>query len=160
MRIVVALGGNALLPPDSDASATASGVAQASLAAAVAAVAAIAREHDVIVTHGNGPQVGNLMRQTELTREQVPPMPLDVTAVDRVYLNFREPNEMALGAVTLAECQRFIEEGHFPTGSMGPKVHAIHGFLVRGGRRGLITSPQKLPEALEGAAGTHFVGRI
>ena len=83
-----------------------------------------------------------------------------LTAVDRVYRNFGQPNQMPLGAVTLSECERLMGEGHFPAGSMGPKVEAIHGFLQRGGARGLITSPERLPDALDGAAGTHFVGRI
>ena len=60
----------------------------------------------------------------------------------------------------VSECARYIEEGHFPAGSMGPKVDAIHDFLLHGGRRGLITNPERLGAALEGEAGTHFVGRI
>ncbi len=83
-----------------------------------------------------------------------------LTAVDDVYLDWGKPTQRRLGAVTLAECERYIAEGHFPPGSMGPKVEAIYGFLQRGGRRGLITSPGKLLEALDGKAGTHFVGRI
>lgn len=83
-----------------------------------------------------------------------------LTAVDAVALNFGQPNELLLGAVTMAECERYIREGHFPAGSMGPKVEAVYQFLQRGGRRGLITSPQKLGEALDGNAGTHFVGRL
>ena len=83
-----------------------------------------------------------------------------LTAVDAVYLNFGQPNQSPLGAVTLSECQRYVDDGHFPAGSMGPKVEAIHGFLRRGGRRGLITSPAKLDDALKGEAGTHFIGRI
>ena len=83
-----------------------------------------------------------------------------LTAVDRVYLNFNKPDQTALGAVTLSECQGFIEKGHFPPGSMGPKVEAIYGYLKRGGKRGLITSAERLKDALDGAAGTHFVGRI
>jgi carbamate kinase len=83
-----------------------------------------------------------------------------LTAVDRVYLSFGTPQQAPLGAVTLAECQRYIAEGHFPPGSMGPKVSAVHAFLERGGRRALITSPQHLAAALDGAAGTHFVGKI
>ena len=58
------------------------------------------------------------------------------------------------------EIERFIAEGHFPPGSMGPKVEAIHRFLVHGGRRGLITDPDHLVDALNGKAGTHFVGGI
>jgi len=83
-----------------------------------------------------------------------------LTAVDGVYVNWGEPSQHRLGAVTMAECRRYIDEGHFPAGSMGPKVEAIYGFLQRGGRRGLITDPEHLGEALDGRAGTHFVGRI
>jgi carbamate kinase len=83
-----------------------------------------------------------------------------LTAVDGVFLNFGQPNQTQLGAVTLAECERYIADGHFPRGSMGPKVEAIYGFLQRGGRRGLITSADKLPAAIDGKAGTHFVGKI
>ncbi|RMH11996.1 MAG: carbamate kinase, partial [Planctomycetota bacterium] len=83
-----------------------------------------------------------------------------LTAVDCVYLNFQGPNPEPLGAITLAECQRYIDEGHFPPGSMGPKVQAIQDFLLAGGARGLITSPDRLADALAGAAGTHFIGRI
>lgn len=83
-----------------------------------------------------------------------------LTAVDGVYLNFGKPDQIRLGAVTLSECQSYIDGGHFPAGSMGPKVEAIHGFLQRGGRRGLITSADKLSAALDGQAGTHFVGKI
>ena len=83
-----------------------------------------------------------------------------LTAVDGVYLHYGQPGQMQLGAVTMAECRRYIDQGHFPKGSMGPKVEAIYGFLERGGRRGLITDAEHLVDALEGKAGTHFVGRI
>lgn len=83
-----------------------------------------------------------------------------LTAVDAVYLNFGTPEQETLGAVTLAECKRYLDGGHFPAGSMGPKVEAIYDFLRSGGRRGLITSPDKLRAALDGEAGTHFVGQI
>jgi carbamate kinase len=83
-----------------------------------------------------------------------------LTEVDRVWLRYGKPDQAPLGAVTLAECARHIREGHFPAGSMGPKVGAIQDFLQHGGRRGLITSPEQLGAALEGGAGTHFVGRI
>jgi carbamate kinase len=85
---------------------------------------------------------------------------LILTAVDCVYLNFGAPDAMPLGAVTLSECEYHMSAGHFPPGSMGPKVEAIHAFLQGGGQRGLITSPGRLADALDGKAGTHFVGRI
>jgi carbamate kinase len=83
-----------------------------------------------------------------------------LTAVPKVYLNYGKPNQMALGAVTMEEIEDHITQGHFPPGSMGPKVQAIHEFLERGGKRGLITDPDHLRDALDGKAGTHFVGRI
>jgi carbamate kinase len=82
-----------------------------------------------------------------------------LTEVPNVYLNFGKPDQKSLGAVTIGEIESYFSGGHFPEGSMGPKVRAIISFLSRGGKRGLITSPQKLSDALEGRAGTHFVGR-
>jgi carbamate kinase len=43
---------------------------------------------------------------------------------------------------------------------MGPKIEAVTHFLKNGGRRALITNPESLPQAIEGRAGTHIVGRI
>ncbi len=262
----------------------------------------IERGYNVVVTHGNGPQVGNLMLQTELTREKVPPMPLDVlvaytegwlgyimqqamlnqmnrrgiarfvvTVVSQVVVDRRDPafanptkpvgpfmekeeaerrrdrlewkivedagrgwrrvvpsptpkkviqskmisdaarrghiviacggggvpviknaqgdyegveavidkdltssilgseigaelmivpNQTALGAVTIDEIDRLINEGHFAAGSMGPKVKGIYNFLRAGGRRGVITNPDTLDAALQGRGGTHLVGRL
>ena len=42
----------------------------------------VKRNYDLVITHGNGPQVGQLMLQTDLTRDQVPAMPLDVLVAD------------------------------------------------------------------------------
>jgi carbamate kinase len=83
-----------------------------------------------------------------------------LTAVPKVYLNYGKPDQLALGAVTMEEIEAHIAAGHFPPGSMGPKMEAIHDFLQRGGKRGLITDPAHLRDALDGKAGTHFVGRI
>ena len=83
-----------------------------------------------------------------------------LTAVPQVYLDFGTPEQQALGAVTLEEIERLQGEGHFPSGSMGPKVEAVVRFLKAGGRRALITNPESLPRAFEGLAGTHFVGGV
>ena len=80
--------------------------------------------------------------------------------VPNVYLDYGTDKERALNAVTLDEVERYIEEGHFPAGSMGPKVDSIRRFLRAGGKRALITSPWRLPDAMEGRAGTHFVGKL
>ena len=76
--MVVALGGNALLRRGEPADA---GAQRRNVAAAVAAVAQIASEHEVVVTHGNGPQVGLLALQAEAYRA-VPAYPLDVLGAE------------------------------------------------------------------------------
>jgi carbamate kinase len=72
---VVALGGNALIPPGGTGTAEEQtrtvGRAMARLAPLVATGA------DLVVTHGNGPQVGNLLVKNEMAKDVVPPMPLD-----------------------------------------------------------------------------------
>jgi carbamate kinase len=83
-----------------------------------------------------------------------------LTAVPQVYVGFDTPEQHPLGAVTLQEIERLQEEGHFPPGSMGPKIEAVIRFLRAGGRRALITNPESLPRAIEGRAGTHFVGGV
>ena len=83
-----------------------------------------------------------------------------LTAVKQVCANFGRPDERPLGAVTLEEIEKLQVEGHFPPGSMGPKIEAVVRFLRAGGRRALITNPESLPQAIDGRAGTHFVGGI
>jgi carbamate kinase len=75
-----------------------------------------------------------------------------VTAVEQVHLNFGTPQQRALDLVTCAEAERWLAEGQFPAGSMGPKVHAAIRFLKNGGRRVVITTPELAAEALEPAA--------
>ena len=83
-----------------------------------------------------------------------------LTAVPHVYTDFGKPEQAALGAVTLDEIERLQGEGHFPPGSMGPKVEGVIQFLKQGGRRALITDPENLPRAIEGRAGTHVIGKL
>ena len=83
-----------------------------------------------------------------------------LTAVPQVYLDFGKPTQRPIGAVTLEELERLRDEGHFPPGSMGPKIEAVIQFLKAGGRRALVTDAQSLPRVIEGRAGSHFVGRI
>jgi len=83
-----------------------------------------------------------------------------LTAVSNVYVRFGEPDQQALSAVTLEEVERLRDEGHFPVGSMGPKIDAVIHFLRQGGRRALITDPASLPAAMEGRAGSHFIGKL
>lgn len=83
-----------------------------------------------------------------------------LTAEPHVYVNFGKPDQQPLGAVTLEEIERLYAAGQFPPGSMGPKIEAVIHFLRAGGKRALITDPDSLPEAFEGRAGTHLIGRL
>ncbi|MBI1758309.1 MAG: carbamate kinase [Actinobacteria bacterium] len=74
-RLLVALGGNAMTAPDGSA-APADQIAAVNRAAAPIAEL-IATGHEVLVTHGNGPQVGNLLVKNELAAAVVPPVGLD-----------------------------------------------------------------------------------
>ena len=57
--------------------------------------------------------------------------------------------------------KQYLAEGtHFAEGSMAPKMRAVVQFLEAGGDRALITNPESLPRAIEGRAGTHFVGGV
>ncbi len=78
MLVVAALGGNALLLRGQAADA---GTQRANVGTAVRSLAELAREHDVVITHGNGPQVGLLALQGEAYRG-VEPYPLDVLGAE------------------------------------------------------------------------------
>jgi carbamate kinase len=78
------------------------------------------------------------------------------TGVDQVALNYGTPRERALDSLTAAEARRYLREGQFPAGSMGPKIEAALAYLERGGRLAIITSPERIPEAMQGMAGTRI----
>ncbi len=75
VRVVIALGGNAMTAPDG--SATPQAQREAVERAAPAVVDLVAAGHEVVLTHGNGPQVGNLLVKNEIAAAVVPPVPLD-----------------------------------------------------------------------------------
>ncbi len=80
-----------------------------------------------------------------------------LTAVDRVALNFNKPGERFLDRLTVAEARRYLAEGQFPQGSMGPKIEAAVQFITAGGRKAIITSVERMSEALAGETGTAVV---
>src|SRR2546429_7683601 len=75
MRVVIALGGNAMTAPDGSARPDDQRSAIERAMAPVATV--VTAGHEVLLTHGNGPQVGNLLVKNELAASVVPPVPLD-----------------------------------------------------------------------------------
>ena len=79
---------------------------------------------------------------------------LVITDVEKVKLNFGKPNEKDIDRMTVDEAERYLAEGHFLPGSMGPKVLACIRFIRWGGRKAVITSLDKSLDAIEGRAGT------
>jgi carbamate kinase len=82
-----------------------------------------------------------------------------VTAVDQVMIDFGRPTQAGLGTITADHVARYLAEGQFPPGSMGPKVEAALRFLEEGGELAVITSPALLAATLAGrgaAAGTRI----
>lgn len=75
MRVLIALGGNAMTTKDGSATSAAQIEAITSAMESVAAL--VAEGHEVVLTHGNGPQVGNILVKNELAAHVVPPVPLD-----------------------------------------------------------------------------------
>jgi carbamate kinase len=87
---------------------------------------------------------------------QVPTLIIS-TGVEKVAVHFRKPDQRLLDRMTVSEARRYLEEGEFPPGSMGPKIQAALEFLERGGREVIITSPPSMEAALEGRSGTWIV---
>jgi carbamate kinase len=73
-----------------------------------------------------------------------------VTAVDRVMLDYGTPQQSGLATITADEASRYLDEGQFPPGSMGPKIEAALQFLADGGELAVITTPGLLAETLAG----------
>jgi len=82
---------------------------------------------------------------------------LILTDVEKAKLNYGKPNETPIDRMTVAEAKKYLNEGHFLAGSMGPKVKACIRFIEWGGKEAVITSLDKAVEALEGKTGTHIV---
>ncbi|HHF58785.1 MAG TPA: carbamate kinase, partial [Thermoplasmatales archaeon] len=81
---------------------------------------------------------------------------LILTDVSYVYLNYGSEDQEPLRKVNLEEIKKFYEDGHFPAGSMGPKVLAAIRFLESGGEKTIIADIDHAWEALKGETGTHI----
>jgi carbamate kinase len=82
-----------------------------------------------------------------------------LTGVDRVAVGWGTPAQRFLDRLTAAEARRLLAAGEFAPGSMGPKVEAAVQFVEGGGRAAMITSLDRVAEAMRGAAGTTVEAR-
>lgn len=77
-----------------------------------------------------------------------------LTGVDRVAINYKKPDMKYFDRMTVAECEKYMAEGQFPKGSMGPKIEAACDFIRRGGDKVIITSMEHATDAVDSKAGT------
>lgn len=82
---------------------------------------------------------------------------IESTSVDKVTLNFGMQQQVDIDHMNVAECRRYLDEGHFAPGSMQPKIKAAVAFLEQGGERVIITQPHHLAATLHDIHGTHIV---
>jgi carbamate kinase len=76
------------------------------------------------------------------------------TDVPHAVLGYGTPDARDVGTVTVAQLRAYADQGHFASGSMGPKVDAVCRFVEAGGRKAVITDLDHIVEAVTGEAGT------
>jgi carbamate kinase len=77
--------------------------------------------------------------------------------VEGAAIHWGKPDQRVLRKVTADEMAQYIREGHFPAGSMGPKVEAVTQFSLNTGKRGIICNLEDIEKAIEGNAGTEII---
>ena len=82
---------------------------------------------------------------------------LIATDVAGVALRYGRSDQEFLRALTVNDAERYLEQGEFPPGSMGPKVEACIQFLRSGGKRAVIASIEEIERAVAGKSGTEII---
>jgi len=78
------------------------------------------------------------------------------TDVPGAAIHFNTPQQIDLQTVTVEEMETYLREGHFPPGTMQPKIEAALAFVRRGGKEAVITSLDAIEDAVRGCAGTRI----
>jgi len=82
---------------------------------------------------------------------------LIATDVEGAALRYGQPDQQFLRTITMSDADLYLKEGHFPPGSMRPKIEAAIRFLQSGGKRAVITSVEAIEDAVAGNAGTEVI---
>jgi carbamate kinase len=80
-----------------------------------------------------------------------------VTSVEQAAIRYEKPDQRWLETIKLEDAKQYLEAGEFAPGSMGPKIRAAIEFIEQGGEECIITSTERVPDALAGRAGTRIV---
>jgi carbamate kinase len=92
-----------------------------------------------------------------LAREVKVDLFIILTAIERVFIDFGKPDQREAPVLTVDEARKYLAEGQFPPGSMGPKIRAAVEYIEAGGREVLITKDTHLKAALINRSGTRIV---
>jgi carbamate kinase len=79
------------------------------------------------------------------------------TDVPNAVLHYGTPQAEPLGRVSVSQLRELAADGHFASGSMGPKVDAVCRFVEQGGACAVITNLENIIDAVAGKAGTVVV---
>ncbi len=79
-----------------------------------------------------------------------------VTSVAQVAIRYGRPDQQGLESISAQQARDFLRAGEFPAGSMGPKIRAAIEFIEQGGQECIITSAERIADAIDGLAGTHI----
>jgi len=80
-----------------------------------------------------------------------------ITDVDNIFLNYNKPNQHKIDKITESELIKRLNEGHFGIGNMEPKIKSALYFLKHHGSKVVITSIEKIEDAIAGKAGTQIL---
>ena len=96
------------------------------------------------------------LASAKLARELEADIFLIATDEQGVFLDYGTPDQRMLARLTPKDAGQFLDAGHFPAGSMGPKVEAAAEFVQHTGKRALIASIDHIEDAIKGDKGTEF----
>ena len=71
-----------------------------------------------------------------------------VTGVEKVCVDFGKPTQKALDVLTVSQAARYLAEGQFPPGSMGPKIRSAMEYVSKGGKEAIITRQENITRAM------------
>jgi carbamate kinase len=112
----------------------------------------IQREDGVLV--GADAVIDKDLASSLLARELGADLFIISTAVEKVCVNYRKPDQRTLDRMAISDAKRYLAEGQFAPGSMKPKIEAVIEFLEGGGHAAIITDPPHLVAAVDGKTGT------
>ena len=107
--------------------------------------------------HGVDAVIDKDLASAKLAEEVGADMMIIATDVEGAAISYGAPGQEFLRRLKIDEAERYMREGHFAPGSMGPKVEAALQFIKSGGGRAVICSIDSIEKAVAGSAGTEIV---